>query len=85
MNPKLINKTQKQAKIDKAFKFLKSYDIDFLSGNNCIHIYYWIDELRFDFWPGSDLLWISKKGKKKRIYRNVKEIYTIIEKELFGL
>jgi hypothetical protein len=85
MNPKLINKTEKQAKIEKAVKFLNSFAIDFISKNNNVHIYFYIDELRFDFWPSTDLLWISEKDKTKRIYRTVKEIYTIIEKELFNI
>jgi hypothetical protein len=86
------SKTEKQAKIEKIVNMLKHWNIEWISKNNNVHIYFWIDELRFDVWPSTELMWLKNPNDKKpsgeskiKKIHGTNNILTIIEKELFNL
>jgi len=77
------SKTEKEAKKNKVIGMLKYWNIHWISHNYNTHIYFWIDEIRFDIWSTTELMWIKEGSNKHQVIRGLEKILTLIETEWF--
>jgi hypothetical protein len=75
-----LNTTNKQDKVNAAMDYLESLNLHYDTKNAGVHIYFYIEEYRFDLWASIEKLWVTNTDtKRKLIIQGTKEIIEKIE------